>query len=162
MSNHPSDIPPSQHILSTLAKIHGPWAFLYWQVQASDLRNIQGDQFIIWGKGLEQCRGRMIALLGNRKKNIHNVWMKKFSGGHWKLTREFFVVAREFLDLWWVINHLKRWKEFTDLSKRRCNLNEIPNFLNLYQERADAFLFVKFLNKGSLFPIYLPKICMTL
>ena len=79
--------------------------------------------------------------------------MKKFSWGHWNLTREFCVAAREFLDLWWVINPLKRWKEFTDLSKGRCNLNEIPNFLNLYQERADAFLFVKFLNKGSLFPI---------
>lgn len=74
----------------------------------------------------------MIVLLGNRKKNIYNVWMKKFSGGYWNLIREFCVVVREFLDFWWVINFLKKWKEFIDLFKGRCNFNEILNFFNLY------------------------------
>lgn len=51
LSNHPSDVPPSQHILSTLAKIHGPWAFLYWQVSEQKLwfgRDYFGRRSLLW------------------------------------------------------------------------------------------------------------------
>lgn len=43
LSNPPSEVIPSLHILSTMAKVHGPWAFVYWQVhvQARNCRQLQ-------------------------------------------------------------------------------------------------------------------------
>ena len=32
LSNPPSEVTLSQHIISTMAKVQGPWAFVYWQV----------------------------------------------------------------------------------------------------------------------------------
>lgn len=32
LSNPPSEVTLSRHIISTMAKVQGPWAFVYWQV----------------------------------------------------------------------------------------------------------------------------------
>lgn len=32
LSNPLSEVTPSQHIISTMAKVQGPWAFVFWQV----------------------------------------------------------------------------------------------------------------------------------
>jgi len=32
LSNPPSEVTSSQHIILTMAKVQGPWAFVYWQV----------------------------------------------------------------------------------------------------------------------------------
>ena len=32
LSNPPSEVSPSHHIVSTMAEVQGPWAFVYWQV----------------------------------------------------------------------------------------------------------------------------------
>ena len=36
LSSHDSDVSHSEHILSTMAKVQGPWSFVYWQVKYCD------------------------------------------------------------------------------------------------------------------------------
>lgn len=33
LSKPPLEVTPSQHIILTMAKVQGPWAFVYWQVR---------------------------------------------------------------------------------------------------------------------------------
>ena len=46
LSSHLSGMTYTEHILSTMAKVQGPWSFVYWQVRENFCSKLFKDIFV--------------------------------------------------------------------------------------------------------------------